>query len=166
MFFSATVCQKIVLKKIWISQFLPSAQPDNDTWLWDKSFSVNATNQVYLSSAFVWRKILNRGDSKVEAICSTDLRKRSDLYLCCLLINMLCMLDICAAMRTMKNCNNARQAVMWQLLAAAATESRIQILKLDQILFYLTQKFKQDPAEDTCLNFQSIQLLESRTLTA
>ena len=69
------------------------------------------------------------------------------------------MLDICASMRTMKNCNNARQAVMWQLLAAAATGSRIQILKLDQILFYSTQKFKQDPAKDTCLNLQSIQLL-------
>ena len=69
------------------------------------------------------------------------------------------MLDICASMRTMKNCNNARQAVMWQLLAAGATESRIQILKLDQILFYSTQKLKQDPAKDTCLNLQSIQVL-------
>ena len=26
MFYSATVCQKIVLKKIWIFQFLPSAE--------------------------------------------------------------------------------------------------------------------------------------------
>ena len=58
---------------------------------------------------------------------------KGQICICCLccLQYMLCMLNICASMRTMKNCNNARQAVMWQLLAAAATESRIQILKLD-----------------------------------
>ena len=109
---------KNCIKKIWISQFLPSAEPDNDTWLWDKSFAVNATNQFYLSSAFAWRKILNRGDSKVEAICWTDLRKRSDLYLCCLLICFVCLIFVrqCAPWKTVTMPDRLSCGNCWQLL--------------------------------------------------